>query len=57
MTALRKKKGLSQVDLDKAVATSGDIIGRYERDDFLYWTLERFDNFPPRHLSFVSSLR
>lgn len=33
MTALRKKKGLSQADLGKAVGTSGDIIGRYERDE------------------------
>jgi transcriptional regulator with XRE-family HTH domain len=29
---LRKKKGLSQADLGKAIGTSGDIIGRYERD-------------------------
>lgn len=29
---LRKKKGLSQNDLGKAIGTSGDIIGRYERD-------------------------
>lgn len=28
---LRKKKKLSQVALGKAVGTSGDIIGRYER--------------------------
>ena len=28
---LRKKKGLSQAALGKAVDTSGDIIGRYER--------------------------
>lgn len=33
MTALRKKKGLSQSDIGKAVGTSGDIIGRYERDE------------------------
>lgn len=33
MAALRKKKGLSQADLGKAVGTSGDIIGRYERDE------------------------
>lgn len=33
MTAMRKKKGLSQADLGKAVGTSGDIIGRYERDE------------------------
>lgn len=30
---LRKKRGLSQADLGKAVGTSGDIIGRYERDE------------------------
>lgn len=33
MSALRKKKGLSQGELGKAVGTSGDIIGRYERDE------------------------
>lgn len=33
ITQLRKKKGLSQADLGKAVGTSGDIIGRYERDE------------------------
>ena len=33
ITLLRKKKGLSQADLGKAVGTSGDIIGRYERDE------------------------
>ncbi|AZB30323.1 helix-turn-helix domain-containing protein [Chryseobacterium balustinum] len=30
---LRKKLKLSQNDLGKAVGTSGDIIGRYERDE------------------------
>ncbi len=30
---LRKKKGLSQADLGKEIHTSGDIIGRYERDE------------------------
>lgn len=30
---LRKKKGLSQSELGKAIGTSGDIIGRYERDE------------------------
>jgi len=30
---LRKKLKLSQSDLGKAVGTSGDIIGRYERDE------------------------
>jgi transcriptional regulator with XRE-family HTH domain len=29
---LRKQKGLSQAALDKDIATSGDIIGRYERN-------------------------
>ncbi len=33
ITALRKKKGISQADLGKQVDTSGDIIGRYERDE------------------------
>lgn len=33
VTQLRKKKGLSQGELGKAVGTSGDIIGRYERDE------------------------
>ncbi|WP_040278291.1 helix-turn-helix domain-containing protein [Psychroserpens damuponensis] len=30
---LRKQKKLSQNDLGKAIGTSGDIIGRYERDE------------------------
>jgi transcriptional regulator with XRE-family HTH domain len=30
---LRKQKSLSQGDLGKAVGTSGDIIGKYERDE------------------------
>lgn len=30
---LRKKKGLSQAELGKAIGTSGDIVGRYERED------------------------
>ena len=29
---LRKQKGLSQAALGKAIGTSGDIIGRYERN-------------------------
>jgi DNA-binding XRE family transcriptional regulator len=33
ITALRKKLKLSQNDLGKAIGTSGDIIGRYERDE------------------------
>jgi transcriptional regulator with XRE-family HTH domain len=33
ITGLRKKKGISQADLGKLVETSGDIIGRYERDE------------------------
>jgi len=33
VTAMRKKKGLSQAELGKLVETSGDIIGRYERGE------------------------
>lgn len=33
MTKLRKQLKLSQNDLGKKVGTSGDIIGRYERDE------------------------
>ncbi len=33
ITALRKKKKLSQGELGRTVETSGDIIGRYERDE------------------------
>lgn len=33
ITALRKAKGFSQSELGKKVGTSGDIIGRYERDE------------------------
>ena len=33
MTDLRKKKKLSQNVLGKRAGTSGDIIGRYERDE------------------------
>lgn len=33
ITKLRKQKKLSQNDLGKKVVTSGDIIGRYERDE------------------------
>lgn len=33
ITTLRKRKGLSQSDLGKTVGTSGDIIGKYERDE------------------------
>ncbi len=33
ITQLRKRKKLSQNDLGKKVGTSGDIIGRYERDE------------------------
>jgi transcriptional regulator with XRE-family HTH domain len=33
IATLRKRKGLSQNDLGKAVGTSGDIIGKYERDE------------------------
>jgi transcriptional regulator with XRE-family HTH domain len=31
--SLRKKNSLSQSDLGKVIGTSGDIIGRYERDE------------------------
>jgi transcriptional regulator with XRE-family HTH domain len=30
---LRKQKSISQGDLGKQIGTSGDIIGRYERDE------------------------
>ncbi len=33
ITELRKQKRLSQAALGKIVGTSGDIIGRYERDE------------------------
>lgn len=33
IAALRKRKELSQGELGKAVGTSGDIIGKYERDE------------------------
>ena len=33
ITLLRKQKKLSQNDLGKKAGTSGDIIGRYERDE------------------------
>lgn len=33
ISKLRKQKKLSQNDLGKKVGTSGDIIGRYERDE------------------------
>jgi transcriptional regulator with XRE-family HTH domain len=33
ITALRKRKGLSQNDLGKQIGSSGDIIGKYERDE------------------------
>ena len=33
ITRLRKQKKLSQNSLGKTVGTSGDIIGRYERDE------------------------
>jgi len=33
ITKLRKQKKLSQNDLGKKMGTSGDIIGRYERDE------------------------
>jgi transcriptional regulator with XRE-family HTH domain len=33
ITAIRKKKKLSQSKLGKIAGTSGDIIGKYERDE------------------------
>lgn len=33
ITKLRKRKEFSQAELGKAVGTSGDIIGKYERDE------------------------
>lgn len=33
ITALRKAKKLSQSELGKQAGTSGDLIGRYERDE------------------------
>jgi len=33
VSQLRKRKKLSQSDLGKKIGTSGDIIGRYERDE------------------------
>jgi transcriptional regulator with XRE-family HTH domain len=33
VVTLRKRKGISQGDLGKQVGTSGDIIGKYERDE------------------------
>jgi len=33
MMLIRKKKNLSQAALGKAIGTSGDVIGRYERGD------------------------
>lgn len=32
MMLLRKQKELSQAELGKSIGTSGDVIGRYERD-------------------------
>ena len=29
---LRKQKGLSQAELGKVIGTSGDVVGRYERN-------------------------
>lgn len=33
ITALRKRNKLSQAELGKRAGTSGDLIGRYERDE------------------------
>ena len=32
ISLLRKRKKLSQADLGKSIGTSGDIVGRYERN-------------------------
>lgn len=32
MMLLRKKKEMSQAELGKAIGTSGDVVGRYERN-------------------------
>jgi transcriptional regulator with XRE-family HTH domain len=33
LASARKQKGMRQADLGKLVGTSGDIIGKYERDE------------------------
>ena len=33
MMLIRKKKKLSQASLGKMIGTSGDVVGRYERDE------------------------
>ncbi|MBL1231547.1 MAG: helix-turn-helix transcriptional regulator [Flavobacteriales bacterium] len=33
ISTLRKRKGFSQNDLGKQIGSSGDIIGKYERDE------------------------
>ena len=33
ITTIRKRKGISQAELGKQVGTSGDIIGKYERNE------------------------
>jgi transcriptional regulator with XRE-family HTH domain len=33
ITSIRKRKGISQAELGKQVGTSGDIIGKYERNE------------------------
>lgn len=33
VTSLRKQRGISQSELGKLAGTSGDLIGKYERDE------------------------
>lgn len=33
ITSIRKRKGISQAELGKQAGTSGDLIGKYERDE------------------------
>lgn len=33
MMLVRKRKGISQAELGRMIGTSGDVIGRYERED------------------------
>ena len=33
ITNIRKRKGISQAELGKQAGTSGDLIGKYERDE------------------------
>lgn len=33
ITSIRKRKGISQSELGKQAGTSGDLVGKYERDE------------------------